>query len=122
MGGDDAPADGETEADSDMSWFFDQFVYGAEIPTYRVAHRVEQTGDGQWKVKLRVRQEGVPESFQMYVPVTLDLGKKQVARFRVKVAGPVTELELPPVPAEPRKVTFNDLEGVLAEVKTVGWE
>jgi hypothetical protein len=112
----------ERHINTDMAWFFDQFVYGAEIPTYRVAHRAEKTADGQWKVKLRVRQEGVAESFRMYVPVTLDLGKKQVARFRVKVAGPLTELELPPVPAEPKKVTFNDLEGVLAEVKTVEWE
>ncbi|HEY7614131.1 MAG TPA: M1 family aminopeptidase [Gemmatimonadales bacterium] len=111
----------ERHTDADMGWFFDQFVYGAEIPTYRVAHRSEQTADGQWKVKLRVRQENVPESFKMYVPVTLDLGKKRVARFRVKVEGPLTEIELPPVPAEPRKVTFNDLEGVLAEVKTTGW-
>ena len=73
-------------------------------------------------MKLRVRQEDVPEGFRMYVPVTLDLGKKQLARFRVKVEGPLTELELPPVPTEPKKVTFNDLEGVLAEVKSVGWE
>jgi aminopeptidase N len=106
----------------DMGWFFDQFVHGSQIPTYRVAHRTEAGSDGQYRVRLRVRQEGVPESFQMYVPVTLDLGKKQVARFRVKVAGPLTEIELPPVPAEPKKVTFNDLEGVLAEVKTVEWQ
>jgi hypothetical protein len=112
----------EKHIGTDMGWFFDQFVYGSEIPTYRVAHRSEKTADGQWKVKLRVRQENVPEGFRMYVPVTLDLGKKQVGRFRVKVEGPVTELELPPVPAEPKKVTFNDLEGVLAEVKTVGWD
>ena len=112
----------EKHAGVDMGWFFDQFVYGAEIPTYRVAHRAEKTADGQWKVRLRVRQENVPESFRMYVPVTLDLGKKQLARFRVKVEGPVTELELPPVPAEPKKVTFNDLEGVLAEVKSAGWD
>lgn len=112
----------ERHTNTDMGWFFDQFVYGAEIPTYRVAHKVEKTADGQYRVKLRVRQEGVPESFQMYVPVTLALGKKQAARFRVKVAGPFTELELPPVPVEPKKVVFNDLEGVLAEVKTAGWD
>jgi hypothetical protein len=112
----------EKHAGVDMGWFFDQFVYGAEIPTYRVAHRAEKTADGQWKVKLRVQQENVPEGFRMYVPVTLDLGKKQLARFRVKMEGPLTELELPPVPTEPKKVTFNDLEGVLAEVKTAGWD
>ena len=112
----------EKHAGVDMGWFFDQFVYGVEIPTYRVAHRVEKTADGQWKVKLRIRPENVPERFRMYVPVTLDLGKKQLARFRVKVEGPLTELERPPVAAEPKKVTFNDLEGVLAEVKSAGWD
>jgi hypothetical protein len=113
----------EKHAGTDMGWFFDQFVYGAELPTYRVAHRIEKTADGQWKVRLRVRQEHVPESFLMYVPVTLELGKKkQVARFRVKVEGQLTEIELPPVRAEPKKVTFDDLEGVLAEVKTTGWD
>jgi hypothetical protein len=107
---------------ADMGWFFDQFVDGAQIPTYRVAHRTEAAGNGQYKVRLRVRQEDVPDNFLMYVPVTLNLGKDQVARFRVKVAGPLTEIELPLVPAEPKKVTFNDLEGVLADVKTEGWE
>jgi len=112
----------ERHIKADMGWFFDQFVYGAQIPTYRVAHRTEAAGNGQYKVRLRVRQEDVPDNFLMYVPVTLDLGKDRVARFRVKVAGPLTEIELPPVPAEPKKVMFNDLEGVLAEVKVGGWE
>jgi hypothetical protein len=44
-----------------------------------------------------------------------------VARLRVKVTGPRTEIELPPMPAEPKAVRFNDFEGVLAEVKMVGW-
>ena len=73
--------------------------------------------DGQFRVRLQVQQEDVPDGFLMYVPVTVDLGKDQVARVRVKVTGPRTEIELPPMPAEPKAVRFNDLEGVLAEVK-----
>jgi hypothetical protein len=38
------------------------------------------------------------------------------------VTGAVTELELPAVGVEPKQVTFNDLEGVLGEVKVGGWE
>jgi hypothetical protein len=41
---------------------------------------------------------------------------------RVKVKGPVSEIELPLMPAEPRNIKFNDLEGVLAEVKSAGWD
>ena len=110
----------ERHVGSDMRWFFDQWVHGTAIPTYRVASRTQTGPDGQFQVALRVRQEDVPDDFMMYVPVTVDLGKDQVARFRVKVKGPLTEVSLP-VPAKPKEVRFNDLEGVLAEVKNESW-
>ena len=111
----------ERHTGAEMGWFFDQWVHSTAIPTYRVAHRTEPAENGQFRVRLRVRQEGVPEGFQMFVPVTLDLGKDRKAQVRVKVKGPVSEIELPLMPAEPRSVKFNDLEGVLADVKTAGW-
>ena len=55
------------------------------------------------------------------MPVTVDLGKDRVARVRVKVTGARSDLELPPMPAEPKAIKFNDFEGVLADVKSVGW-
>jgi aminopeptidase N len=105
----------------DMGWFFDQWVFGTALPTYRVAYRTEPMEDGQCRVRLQVTQEGVPDDFLMYVPVTLDLGKDRVARLRVKVTGARSEIELPPMPAAPKAVRFNDLEGVLADVKMVEW-
>jgi hypothetical protein len=112
----------ERHTGAEMGWFFDQWVHSTAIPTYRVAHRTEPAENGQFRVRLKVRQEGVPEGFQMFVPVTLDLGKSRKARVRVKVRGPVSEIELPLMPAEPKSVKFNDLEGVLGEVKTAGWQ
>lgn len=111
----------ERHVGTDMGWFFDQWIYGTAIPTYTVAYRVEPIEGGQFRVRLQVHQEGVPDGFLAYVPVTLDLGKDRVARVRVKVTGANSELELPPMPAEPKAVKFNDLEGVLADVKMVGW-
>ena len=55
------------------------------------------------------------------MPVTLDLGKDRMARVRVKVTGARSEIELPPMPAAAEGIKFNDLEGVLAEVKMVDW-
>ncbi|MGH7525617.1 MAG: M1 family metallopeptidase [Gemmatimonadales bacterium] len=111
----------EKHARTDMGWFFNQWVYSAALPTYRVAYGSVPAENGQYRVKLRVRQENVPDDFQMYVPVTLDLGKDRKARFRVKVKGPLSEIELPLLPAQPKNLKFNDMEGVLAEVKTEGW-
>ena len=106
----------------DMGWFFDQWVNGTALPTYRVAWRSEPMPDGQYRVRLQVAQEGVPADFLMYVPVTLDLGKDRVARLRVKVTGAQSEIVLPPMPAAPKTVKFNDFEGVLADVKVVDWK
>lgn len=103
-----------------MDWFFGQWVYGTEIPTYRVAYRVAPE-DGQYRVTLRVDQEDVAEDFQMYVPVTVDLGQNRQGRFRVRVRGPRSEIALPLLPAEPKGLKFNELEGVLCVVKTVAW-
>ena len=105
-----------------MGWFFDEWVDSTAIPTYRVSYRTTPSNDGQFRVKLHVIQENVPDAFQMYVPVTLDLGKDRTARLRVTVHGPSSDIDLPPMPAEPKAVHFNDLEGVLADVKTVDWQ
>jgi hypothetical protein len=103
-----------------MDWFFDQWVYGTGIPTYRVAWQSEQAGDN-WQVRLRVDQERVPADFLMYVPVLLELENNVSVRVRVKVTGAHSDIQLPPVPARPKRVKFNDLEGVLAEVREVPW-
>jgi hypothetical protein len=105
-----------------MDWFFREWVDGWQIPTYSVATHTEPAENGQFRVKLRVLQENVPDDFLMYVPVTLDLGDNKVARVRVKVQGRRTEVELPLMPSRPKEVRFNDLHGVLAEVKNVGWD
>jgi hypothetical protein len=39
----------------------------------------------------------------------------------VKVRGAKSEIDLPLMPAKPRDVRFNDLDGVLAEVRMVDW-
>jgi hypothetical protein len=111
----------ERHVKTDMRWFFDQWVDGTAIPTYRVSSTTVAADGGQFQVKLKVKQERVPDGFQMYVPVTLEMGKGQLFRYRVKVKGPVSEITLPAVPAKPKSVKFNDLEGVLAEVKTESW-
>jgi hypothetical protein len=104
-----------------MGWFFQEWVDGWRVPTYKVATHTEPAEGGKYRVKLRVLQENVPDDFLMYVPVTVDLGNDRVARVRVKIQGPKTELDLPLMPSQPKAIRFNDLHGVLAEVKDVSW-
>jgi aminopeptidase N len=103
-----------------MDWFFSQWVYGTAIPTYKYSHEVEPTADGKYRLKLTVVQEGVPTSFRMFVPVTVEFENGAKARMRVLVTGARSEPELPLLPAKPKSIKFNDLEGVLATVEQVG--
>jgi hypothetical protein len=111
----------EKHANADLRWFFDQWIHGTGIPTYRWAWRAEEAENGQHRVRIRVKQTQVPDTFQMYVPVTVELRDGRLLRTRVHVVGPLTEAELPLLPAEIKAVRFNELEGVLAEVTTESW-
>ncbi len=104
-----------------MEWFFDEWVKGTGIPTYRVAWTSQSQPDGRFRVRLRVRQEGVDAAFHMPVLVAADLGGGRTAHFRVDVRGDQTEYVSPLLPAEPRSVAFDDLHAVLADVKTEAW-
>ncbi len=111
----------EVHLGADMGWFFDQWLYGSAIPTYRVEYCGKELEDGRWAVTARVEQERVPEAFQMYVPLRLDFGNEGSARLRIGVRGPLTEVALPPMPRRPSRIVFNEFESVLAEVDDNGW-
>jgi hypothetical protein len=54
-----------------MDWFFNEWVYGTEMPSYRFEY---QLGSGD-SLSGRITQSGVSENFKMLVPVYVDLGK-----------------------------------------------
>jgi aminopeptidase N len=56
-----------------MDWFFDEWVYGTEIPKYSIDTTNETGPDGKTNVTLRITQSGVGPSFKMVVPVYFEL-------------------------------------------------
>lgn len=100
-----------------MDWFFQEWVYGTAIPTYHVSNSTDRLPNGKFRVTLHVSQDNVSDDFRMYVPVAVDLGDRRVVRFLVNVRGAESQIVLPLLPSEPKGVKFNDLEGVLCEVK-----
>lgn len=104
----------------DMTWFFDQWVYGSDVPTWRFSYFGREESDG-YRIRARVVQEDVPDDFKMIVPVLVEFGDEGWARFRVLVEGPLTEFEFPLLPRKPDRVVFNDLESVLVDLKEETW-
>jgi hypothetical protein len=106
----------ERATGEDMGWFFAQWVYGTDVPTYRFTWRSDAVAEGGWRVHGRIEQSNVPESFRMPVLLRVQQADGAFTRHRVWVTGAVTEFDLPPTPGKVRGVTFNDLESVLCEV------
>jgi hypothetical protein len=104
-----------------LDWFFQQWVYGTAIPTYRFSYTGRETEDGEYQLWGKVIQEDVPEDFTAFVPVLIDFGEQGFARVRMEVRGRESTVEFPVLPGKPENVIFNDLRGVLAHVKTEKW-
>lgn len=97
-----------------FQWFFDQWVYGADIPTYYWNYTKEKEGDF-WKVVVRVRQEGVSSEFRMPVPVSVEFKNGKRATVRLNIRGDQELYELPRIAEEPKDILFNDYQSVLCE-------
>jgi len=100
---------------SDMDWFFDQYVYGTDLPIYKFSYEQEEQADGKFTLKCKVIQKNVPEEFMMYVPIRLDFGKGRSYVIRTKVTGETTEFTVPNVPLKTKKVEFNAYYSVLCK-------
>jgi len=105
-------------APGDWSWFFDEWVDGTAIPTYRWSSQIAAAPDagGKWPVVLKVRQADVPAGFKMSLPVVVDFGGGKTERLRVMMDEPEKTFTLP-FAEKPRSLTFNPDSEVLAKVK-----
>lgn len=102
---------------TDMSWFFNQWIYGTAIPTYKFNYSIREGEGGKYIATVNVEQKDVPSDFQMYLPITIDYGKEGLVRLRVLISGSGGTFDLPPLPLKPKKITLNDMESVLCEVE-----
>ena len=60
-------------SNGNMDWFFNEFVYGTALPTYKVDYsNVEKTADGSSVLSFKVSQSGVDQNFRMLVPMYLE--------------------------------------------------
>ncbi len=110
---DDFRAAVERRVGGDWEWFFDQWVYGSAVPSYRWKASVDAHAAGGHRVEIDVSQSDVPDGFRMPVPVRLEFSDGDHADYLVTVDKPQQTLEIL-VDRRPRKVVFNPDYAVLA--------
>jgi len=113
----------EKHIGEDMGWFFDQWVYGTAVPTYRFAWKVETLVDGQRQLQFRVRQSVEPDvPFRMIVPVRVNIGDGRFVVVKVLVDKPYEEFAFNLSGSlNPEDVIFNPRNAVLAEIEEESW-
>jgi len=108
----------EKHANEPMDWFFNEWVYGTEIPHYDFHYNLLDGGGGKTILEYWVKQSEVSEKFKMRVPVYEHLsGQPQPRRLGFFTLQGSNELHgQVPLPERPEKVTLDEFHSILCSV------
>lgn len=102
--------DMDVEGNGRMDWFFNQWVYGTEIPSYRFEYKL-----GADSISGRITQSGVSDNFRMLVPLYLDFGKGWVKLGAGRMTGNTTvDIGTIKLPAPAKRAGVCAMNDVLA--------
>jgi aminopeptidase N len=104
--------------DGKMDWFFDEYVYGTALPSYKLDYSFDPDPQGDLVLSLKLAQFSVDDQFRMLVPVYMELGDGRIIRLgRVRIKGNSTieqKVPLKGLKEKPRKLMLNYMADVLA--------
>ena len=94
-----------------MDWFFNQWVYGTQVPAYKFEYQVTPEG----VLNGKVTQSGVSDDFKMLVPIYVDFGKGWARLGAARINGNSSvELKNIKLGGVPKRVAVCALNDVLA--------
>ncbi len=108
----------DMEGNQKMDWFFNEYVYGTQLPTYRLESSFDTGADGDVVLNIKVTQSNVKDDFHMLVPIYLELadgGMFFLGRARLTGNKSIEQkVPLKGVKAKPRRAVLNYYDDVLA--------
>jgi len=96
-----------------MDWFFNQWVYGTEVPSYKLQYQLNPAANGQTQVKFTVTQSGVSAKFHSRVPIYAFLKDESRRMGFVKITGPTSTSVEVLLPLKPDKITLDETHSLL---------
>jgi aminopeptidase N len=78
---------------ANLNWFFRQWVYTSDLPSYQLEYEVKERPEGIF-LSGTVKQEGVPDTWFMPLPILISFDGNQQARTTVRAQGPSTTFEI----------------------------
>lgn len=108
--------DMDLAGDGKMDWFFNQWVYGNQVPSYELNYTLTPADGGKARLKGVLSQSGVADDFMMPVPIYVQSRGKSIRIGSSKLYGNVSSPEFDvTLPWMPEEVTVNAFQDVLAE-------
>jgi hypothetical protein len=96
-----------------LDWFFDEWVYGTQVPRYHFEYQATPAGNGKVTLHMTITQSDVDEHFAMPVPVFADFGTGMARLGQIGIAGNTTRNVDIPLPSQPKKVVLNAYKEIL---------
>jgi hypothetical protein len=96
-----------------LDWFFNEWVYGTQIPKYHFEYQTLPAEGGKVKLHMTITQSEVDEHFVMLVPIFVDFGKGMTRIGQVGIVGNSTRTSDVMLPSQPKKVALNAYKDIL---------
>jgi hypothetical protein len=103
----------DLERNGRLDWFFNEWVYGTQVPRYHFEYQLTPADGGKVKLHMTLTQSEVDEHFAMLVPVFADFGKGMLRLGQLGIAGNTTRSLDIVLPAQPKKVALNAYKDIL---------
>ncbi|HUN61976.1 MAG TPA: hypothetical protein VMU53_08300, partial [Candidatus Sulfotelmatobacter sp.] len=101
-----------------MDWFFNDYVYGTQLPTYRLDYTFKPDASGDIIFAFTLSQSNVGQNFKMLVPIYLELDNGHMYLLgRAHVTGTNAiqdQVPLKGLKAAPHRAVLNYYDDVLA--------
>jgi hypothetical protein len=104
----------------DLSWFFNEWLYQAGYPQYRLVWTVESVGPG-WRVVTSLTQNnGANAPAVFHMPIQIKLRKAGFDSLRVIAVGESAQIDTFMLPYRPDSLSFDPGKWILKKVKVTG--
>jgi hypothetical protein len=107
------PKDMDFGHNGKLDWFFDEWVYGTQVPRYKFEYQTQAAENGKVKLHMTLTQSEVDSQFVMLVPIYVDFGKGMARLGQIPIIGSTTRNIDTVLPAQPKKVAMNAYKEIL---------
>ena len=108
----------DLEGNHRLDWFFNEYVYGTALPTYKIAYTFDKDPSGDVVFGFKVTQSAVDDKFRMLVPIYVEFADGHIQHLgRARLIGNTTieqKVPMKGVKDAPKRALLNYNADVLA--------